>query len=156
MREIKLRYTFQHNETRRIVSVIKNLDDEGPYLDHPSNKWTLLGRNQYIGLHDKNGKEIYEEGDICNAHHPDEYGYFVGYIIWDNEQSLYSLRTKICADIRLCQFDEIEIIGNIYNNTIPGWCELEDVVAAEAELCTDCGRLLSDGGHSACCHASAA
>ncbi len=60
MREIKFRYTFQHNETGRIASVIKNLDDEGPYLDHPSNKWVLLGRDQYTGAKGKNNKEIYE------------------------------------------------------------------------------------------------
>lgn len=60
MREIKLRYTFQHDETGRIGSVIKNLDDEGPYLDFPSNKWALLGRDQDTGFKDSDNNEVYD------------------------------------------------------------------------------------------------
>ncbi len=106
MREIKFRYTFQHDETGRIGSVIKNLDDEGPYLDFPSNRWTLLGIGQYTGLKDQTGKNIYE-GDIVYSkfRSPGEHTYTVK---WIEISAEFSIQNKdICE-----QF--VEIIGNIY------------------------------------------
>ncbi len=110
MREIKFRYTFQHNETGRIASVIKNLDDEGPYLDHPSNKWTLLGRDQYTGAKDKNNKEIYEE-DIVRFTWLIDKTYVVK---WNNESHEWQLHNREMSKY-------IEIIGTIHEN--PGLLE---------------------------------
>lgn len=58
-------------------------------------------------------KKVYE-GDICTLSHPDHYYTFNGYIIWDNEQALFSLRTETFADIPLFEADGLKIIGNIY------------------------------------------
>lgn len=114
MREIKLRYTFQHDETGRIASVIKNLDDEGPYLDHPSNKWTLLGRDQYIGIKDKNNKEIYE-GHIIKHNEN------IFKVKWSRNRLGWVLRTSKGMNWRDGKWMHnvrkyIEIIGDIYEN----------------------------------------
>ena len=67
---------------------------------------------QYTGLHDKNGKEIYER-DIVYVASEDENAF----ILWDKETARYIIQFKgWCADFDNYYGKELEVIGNIYDN----------------------------------------
>lgn len=108
------KYTYQE---ARIVGY----DDPVQYW-HKIDKETI---GQYIGLKDKNGKEIYE-GDIVRVFAFGEY--IKGYIKyneekgrfdvgWGNEIEIYKAGGFVgsCSCVNN-DYDRLEVIGNIYDN----------------------------------------
>ena len=65
---------------------------------------------QYTGLHDKNGKEIYE-GDIVNGE--SDYGKVIGEVNWEDSFAGWAIGNTRMSAFRLLT---CKVIGDIYSN----------------------------------------
>lgn len=117
MREIKFQYTWRDRDDK-FHTLTEGIEEIEEYADIPSNRkmgWVLVARRQYTGLHDKNGKEIYE-GDIVTLSIQGIPQIPLETIIWNNTQGGFALFFQEVDPYFRVDLDSIEVIGNIYEN----------------------------------------
>ena len=108
MRELKFRVWNKTIYPKMLKSSILSLNDTG-WVN--INKETNGGIDQYTGLKDKNGKEIYE-GDIFK----DDNWCVIKAVVDFNEGMFGWWTDKKENFIQLSECKIIEVIGNIYEN----------------------------------------
>jgi uncharacterized phage protein (TIGR01671 family) len=113
MREIKFR-AWDDEEKFMIDAEDFYFDSDEPLADLFSSAKYRYVLMQYVGIKDKNGKEIYEH-DIVKT----PAGYWGDNVIKANIGTIEYLDVEFivnCAIPEYCQFNEFEVIGNIYEN----------------------------------------
>lgn len=130
----KFRYVFEKDFGGKIGIRYKmpvfNLDDavrsvfENKIIEYTNFDYKLIAKNQCTGLKDKNEKVIYE-GDIVkytskkSKTNPEKAPYTKNYkVVWQEKYTGYNLQSKEkvnCFNLGIMT-DDIEVVGNIYEN----------------------------------------
>lgn len=118
MREIKFRCWDKENKEMLDVEYLHWDDCTGEfsirttmYSDYFDTEDMIL--MQYVGLKDKNGKEIYE-GDIVKIDCPTMK--MTGEIKYSEMSATFFIYDEIIEETLWYQKEELEVIGNIYEN----------------------------------------
>ena len=133
-RPIKFRYRFQNINTKKIVTsclTIEDVEIQG-FTPNPFQglDWSILSRDEYAGVPDKEGQPIFE-GDIINLEcwnggdnieEPSIRDTFSGVVVYDRTICRFGIQTFLCEEGRIevgledNQFTTIEILGNRWEN----------------------------------------
>ena len=123
MREIRYRIVYQHNETGRITERFVEL---GQSIPHLGNQWDVIAKDQFTGLHDLEGNEIYEgdklyyDGEPCphckKILYPNTAGEYE--VKWDFEEAQWTATNGEDNWMDPSVWKELKIVGNIYEGKV--------------------------------------
>ena len=126
-RENKFRLTYQHDETGRITQRVIKVGQPIPEIGERWGKPVAI--DEYIGLHDKNGKEIYEgdiiqidkDGQVWSVEYDELSARFIVYNQLNSNRDFnfdYEQTYVNCPIVEVYSTKAFypEVIGNIYEN----------------------------------------
>ena len=124
MRELKFRAWNKKKKQMSNSFALQNLDAieydgdgflDGGCFDGLNDSWEDYEIMQYTGLKDKNGKEIYEGDIIKSGHWLDKRRKINGEIKYERGGFILDF-VDIEIILSIMESNEIEVIGNIYEN----------------------------------------
>lgn len=90
---------------------IREDNDSGFYDFYSSCKENAI--EQYIGLKDRNGKEIYESDIVVNTYYDDGEMYK---ILWVDDSVAFGMESLDDMELYKLPLESLEVIGNIHEN----------------------------------------